>query len=145
MRIDEARQLQAVERRAEPGSVVYLLGTGAASPTRTTADYVNLDWGVADYYSPGAVLVPAPASEATAGALLARLSADLRGQCTADCYLVVSDSAAAYSDRYGIQHLADHQLYARALAGSPDWETESSGPTATVYRLVRNPAAGAGG
>ena len=145
MRIDEARQLQAVERSAEPGSVVYLLGTGAASPTRTTADYVNLDWGVADYYSPDAVLVPAPASEATAGALLARLSADLRGQCAADCYLVVSDSAAAYSDRYGIQHLADHQLYARVLAGSPDWETETSGPTATVYRLVRSSAAGAGG
>ncbi len=145
MRLDEARQLQAVERAAEPGSAVYLLGTGAASPTRTTADYVDVDWGVADYYSPEAVLVPAPRSDATAAALVARLSADLREQCTIDCYLVVSDSAAAYSDRYGTQHLPDYERYARAFAGSTDWEPVSSGPTATVYRLVLDPSTDAGG
>ncbi|WP_448614644.1 hypothetical protein [Modestobacter sp. URMC 112] len=139
VRADEAQQLGVVERNAPVGSTIYALGTFAATPGRSTERYFDVRYDAVVFDGPAARLDAHPGSRAEAVRQVAVLAADLRPRCTASCFLVVSTSARADTDRYGVQALADSAELARAFASAPDWQMYSTGPTATVYELEDEP------
>ncbi|WP_146220386.1 hypothetical protein [Geodermatophilus normandii] len=137
MRADEAAQLAQLERSAPDGAVLFSLGTGAATPYRLTEDYFRIQFGVLTYHGPTAELPAAPEDQAEADAVVGQLADVLQDTIDGPVYVDVSTAESGYTDLYGIQRAADFDRYARAFAGSDGWRAFSTGPTATIYELVR--------
>lgn len=139
IRTDEASQLAAIERQAPAGSTIYAVGSFAATPGRSTEHYFDITYDALVFDDPSSLVHARPSSPGEAASEVAAVAADLRFRCTADCFVVFSDSARGSNDRYGVQSVRYYNQLAQAFASGPDWVTFSSGPTARVFRLVGTP------
>jgi hypothetical protein len=135
IRTDEASQLAAVERQALPGSRIYAVGGFAATPGRSTEHYFDVTYD-AILFDPGSLVHANPGSQVEANREVAALAVDMSQKCEAECFVVTSESARGYNDRYGVQRAQQADLLFRAFASTPGWVPYSSGPTAHVYRLA---------
>jgi hypothetical protein len=141
IRADEVSQLAALERQAPRDSLIYALGTFSATPNRSTENYFNIRYSAIVFDDPSPLLEARPSSQAEADRQVAAMAEYLRSDCTAACFVVVSDSVRGQNDRYGFQSARYYDRYAQAFTSDPDWIPVSTGPTARVYRLAPAPGA----
>ena len=137
IRSEDVSAARWVEQTAPPGSLILSLGTDLTMPDDSTARYQETGWlSRTSLITPPDNPYPTTTGAAyDASADLADLTKRFTKLRASRHYVVASDSAGAYDQRYGNQRYTDHQKLSQAVAVSPLWRAVHRGQGVTVYEF----------
>ena len=138
IRTDTAEAVRTFENTAQNGGVLFVTGTGNATPGKITARYPQVRYLSRDTF--GNIPVGGPAYDPVAD--VDKLTSELMSWAPGvQHFALVSQSVGAWDESYGLQSNADYVKFAAAMQTSPLWTAVYTGPTTTLYLLTGSPRA----